>query len=81
VLGVNVAVHSLREKSSGVRILKADQVACQLIIRDLHWGNVMMCVGIAQLDRAAILVDAGANYVVPDFRPLSYSKLQQMFVQ
>jgi beta-phosphoglucomutase len=41
----------------------------------------MMCVGIAQLDRAAILVDAGANYVVPDFRPLSYSKLRQMFVQ
>jgi len=41
----------------------------------------MMCVGIAQPDRAAILVDAGANYVVPDFRPLSYSKLQQMFVQ
>lgn len=41
----------------------------------------MMCVGIAQPDRAAILVDAGAKYVVPDFRPLSYSKLQQMFVQ
>jgi beta-phosphoglucomutase len=41
----------------------------------------MMCVGIAQSDRAAILVDAGANYVVPDFQSLSYSKLQQMFVE
>jgi beta-phosphoglucomutase family hydrolase len=41
----------------------------------------MMCVGIAQSDRGAILVEAGANYVVPDFQSLSYSKLQQMFVQ
>ena len=41
----------------------------------------MKCVGIAQPDRAAILVDAGANYVVPDFQSLSYSKLRQMFVQ
>jgi len=41
----------------------------------------MMCVGIARPDRAAILVDAGANYVVPDFQSLSYSKLQQMFIQ
>ncbi len=41
----------------------------------------MKCVGIAQPDRATILVDAGANYVVPDFQSLSYSKLQQMFVQ
>ena len=40
----------------------------------------MKCVGIAQPDRATILVDAGANYVVPDFQSLSYSKLQQMFV-
>ncbi len=41
----------------------------------------MMCVGIAQPDRAAILVDAGANYVVPDFQSLSYSKLQQILAQ
>lgn len=41
----------------------------------------MRCVGIAQPDRAAILVDAGANYVMRDFQSLSYSKLQQMFVQ
>src|SRR5713226_3882180 len=41
----------------------------------------MMCVGIAQTDRAAILVDAGANYVVPDFQTLSYSKLQQILAQ
>jgi len=41
----------------------------------------MMCVGIAQPGRAASLIDAGANYVVPDFRPLSCSKLQEMFVQ
>jgi beta-phosphoglucomutase len=39
----------------------------------------MMCVGIAQPDRAAILVDAGANYVVPDFYSLSYSKLEELF--
>lgn len=41
----------------------------------------MMCVGIASPDRASILVDAGANHVVPDFRSLSYSKLQEMSVQ
>ena len=41
----------------------------------------MMCVGIAQPERGAILLDAGANYVVPDFQSLSCSKLQQMFVQ
>jgi len=41
----------------------------------------MMCVGIAKPERASILVDAGANYVVPDFQSLSYSKLQQIFVQ
>jgi beta-phosphoglucomutase len=41
----------------------------------------MMCVGIAQGDRAAVLLDAGANCVVPDFQSLSYSKLWQIFVQ
>lgn len=41
----------------------------------------MMCVGIAQPDRASILVAAGANYVVPDFQSLSYSKLQQILAQ
>jgi beta-phosphoglucomutase len=41
----------------------------------------MMCVGIAQPERASLLVDAGANYVVPDFQSLSYLKLQRMFVQ
>jgi len=41
----------------------------------------MMCVGIAKPERASLLVDAGANYVVPDFQSLSYSKLKQIFVQ
>ncbi|HKM82646.1 MAG TPA: HAD family phosphatase [Terriglobia bacterium] len=41
----------------------------------------MMCVGIAQPDRASMLVDAGANYVVPDFASLSYSKLREIFAQ
>jgi beta-phosphoglucomutase len=40
----------------------------------------MMCVGIAQLDRASALSDAGADFVVPDFRSLSYSKLEKLFV-
>jgi HAD superfamily hydrolase (TIGR01509 family) len=35
----------------------------------------MACVGIAQPDRAAALLKAGAEYVVPDFRFLSSSKL------
>jgi beta-phosphoglucomutase len=35
----------------------------------------MKCIGIAQLDRVSILLDAGASHVVPDFRSLSYSKL------
>jgi hypothetical protein len=39
----------------------------------------MACVGIAQPGRASILLAAGAKHVVPDFRSLSYSKLQDMF--
>jgi beta-phosphoglucomutase len=40
----------------------------------------MKCIGIAQPDRVSILLDAGANHVVPDFRSLSYSKLQELLV-
>lgn len=38
----------------------------------------MTCVGIASSDRSSILVDAGANHVVPDFRSLSYPKIQKI---
>jgi beta-phosphoglucomutase len=38
----------------------------------------MNCVGIAELDRASDLLDAGAMHVVPNFRPLSYSKLREL---
>ncbi len=41
----------------------------------------MMCVGIAQPHRASMLVNAGANYVAPDFASLSYSKLREIFAQ
>jgi beta-phosphoglucomutase len=41
----------------------------------------MKCVGIARPDRASVLLDSGADYVVPDFRPLSYSKLQRILAQ
>jgi HAD superfamily hydrolase (TIGR01509 family) len=40
----------------------------------------MLCVGVAQPDLASTLLDAGAIHVVPDFRSLSYSKLQELFV-
>jgi beta-phosphoglucomutase len=40
----------------------------------------MKCIGIAQPDRATILLAAGANHVVPDFRSLSYSKLKELLV-
>lgn len=40
----------------------------------------MVCVGIAQPGRASILLDSGADYVVPDFYSLSYAKLQELFV-
>jgi beta-phosphoglucomutase family hydrolase len=39
----------------------------------------MLCIGIAQPERASVLLDAGANDVVPDFRSLSYSKLEELF--
>ena len=39
----------------------------------------MTCIGIAQRERASVLLDAGANHVVPDFRFLSYPKLQDIF--
>jgi beta-phosphoglucomutase family hydrolase len=38
----------------------------------------MKCIGIARQDRASILLAAGANQVVPDFRSLSGSKLQEL---
>jgi len=38
----------------------------------------MMCIGIAQPDGASALLDAGANFVVQDFRSLSRSVLQKM---
>jgi beta-phosphoglucomutase len=39
----------------------------------------MLCIGIARPDRASVLLDAGATYVVPDFQSLSQSKLQEIF--
>jgi len=39
----------------------------------------MRCVGIAQPDRASVLLDSGADHVVPDFCSLSYSKLEELF--
>jgi hypothetical protein len=38
----------------------------------------MQCVGIAQLDRASILLPEGANHAVPDFRSLSCSQLREL---
>lgn len=39
----------------------------------------MICVGIALPERTSMLFDAGADYVVPDFWSLSYSKLKKFF--
>jgi beta-phosphoglucomutase-like phosphatase (HAD superfamily) len=39
----------------------------------------MMCVGIARPDGASALLDAGAHDVFPDFRSLSYSRLERLF--
>jgi len=39
----------------------------------------MRCVGIAQPERASVLLDSGADHVVPDFCSLSYSKLEELF--
>jgi beta-phosphoglucomutase len=38
----------------------------------------MTCIGIAQNDRVANLLAAGAYHVVPDFRSLSYSKIRDL---
>lgn len=38
----------------------------------------MKCIGIAQPDRASVLLDAGASHIVPDFRRLSYLKLRRL---
>jgi HAD superfamily hydrolase (TIGR01509 family) len=43
-------------------------------------GAGMKCVGIAQLDRAFLLLDSGADRVVPNFCSLSYSRLQEWFI-
>lgn len=39
----------------------------------------MTCIGIASAERAPALLEAGANYVVPDFQSLSYSRLREIF--
>jgi HAD superfamily hydrolase (TIGR01509 family) len=39
----------------------------------------MKCIGVGRLDRVSLLLNAGANHVVPDFRSLSYSKLRELF--
>jgi hypothetical protein len=41
----------------------------------------MRCVGIAQAERASVLLEAGADHVVSDFQSLSYSKLQKILAQ
>jgi beta-phosphoglucomutase len=41
----------------------------------------MTCIGIAAAEHASALLEAGANYVVPDFQPLSCSKLRKIFGQ
>jgi beta-phosphoglucomutase len=38
----------------------------------------MKCIGIAPSSRVSTLLDAGATHVVPDFRSLSCSKLQEL---
>jgi beta-phosphoglucomutase len=38
----------------------------------------MKCVGIAGPDRVPILLAAGADHVAPDFRSLTFSKLQEL---
>jgi beta-phosphoglucomutase len=38
----------------------------------------MKCIGIAPIDRASSLLDAGATHVVPDFRSLSYARLREL---
>ena len=39
----------------------------------------MRCIGIAQADCASCLLGAGANFVVPDFRSMSRSVINEMF--
>jgi beta-phosphoglucomutase len=41
----------------------------------------IVCIGIAQLDGASALLDAGADHVVRDFRSLSYVELQKILLQ
>lgn len=39
------------------------------------------CIGIAEGQRAVLLLDAGADYVTPDFHNISHSKLHEVLVQ
>lgn len=41
----------------------------------------MACIGIGTADRAPCLFDAGATHVVPDFRSLTYARIQKIFDQ
>jgi beta-phosphoglucomutase len=65
-----------------LRIDPAELVAFEDAVSGVQAAKAagLKCVGIAQAERASILLDAGADRIAPDFCSLSYAKLLEIFV-
>jgi beta-phosphoglucomutase len=69
--------------AEGLRTDPAESVAFEDAFSGVKAAKAagMRCVGIAQAERASVLLEAGADHVVSDFQSLSYSKLQKILAQ
>ena len=66
-----------------LRIIPTELVAFEDALSGVKAAKAagMKCVAIAESDRASVLLNAGADHVLPNFRGLSYAKLRQLFVR
>ncbi|HEY6947088.1 MAG TPA: HAD family phosphatase [Candidatus Acidoferrum sp.] len=66
--------------AEGLQINPSDLVAFEDAFSGVKAARAagMTCVGIAAAGRASALLDAGASYVVPDFRSLSLTKVEEI---
>lgn len=66
----------------GLKVEPEEIVVCEDSVAGIRGAKTagMKCLGIASADRRTILIDAGADRVVVDFRSVRVSDLQKLFV-